>query len=320
MLSNNMLRNLNTSYGKMSKLQSQIQTGSKITRPSDDPVIAVRGMGYRTELDKISQYQRNTNEANAWLDTSDEALDQVGNALHRVKELIVQAANDTNTADDRAKILEEIKQIRLQVQDIGNTKVAGDYIFSGTKTNTPLFVNGQKNLADPNVPIDPNNPGGVDSKFADHPGVTEAIKVDVFDGIQLQVNTPARDEFYEIDSFLGEIEKILADDTKTGADIGDALGGTVGSTVGGTNIPTLDRVTENILTKRADIGARMNRLEMMENRLDIQFVNVTKQKSNNEDIDYAEAITQLVTAESIHQAALSTGAKIIQQTLVDFIR
>ena len=64
----------------------------------------------------------------------------------------------------------------------------------------------------------------------------------------------------------------------------------------------------------------MNRLEMMENRLDIQFVNVTKQKSNNEDVDYAEAITQMVTAESIHQAALSTGAKIIQQTLVDFIR
>ena len=309
MLSNNMLRNLNTSYGKMSKLQSQIQTGSKITRPSDDPVIAVRGMSYRTELNKIEQYQRNTNEANAWLDTTDEALDQVGNALIRVKELIVQAANDTNTSDDRAKILEEIKQIRLQVQDLGNTKVAGDYIFSGTKTNTPLFVDDEKNL-------NPNNPG----ELADHPGINKEVNVDVFDGIQLQINTPARNEFFEIDSFLEEMETILADGTKTGADIGEALGGTVGSTVGGTNIPTLDRVTENILTKRADIGARMNRLEMMENRLDIQFVNVTKQKSNNEDVDYAEAITQLVTAESIHQAALSTGAKIIQQTLVDFIR
>ena len=140
MLSNNMLRNLNTSYGKMSKLQSQIQTGSKITRPSDDPVIAVRGMGYRTELDKICQYQRNTNEANAWLDTSDEALDQVGNALHRVKELIVQAANDTNTADDRAKILEEIEQI----EKLGY----GNYPVCIAKTQYSLSDNAKNLLCD----------------------------------------------------------------------------------------------------------------------------------------------------------------------------
>jgi flagellar hook-associated protein 3 FlgL len=317
MLSNNMLRNLNTSYGKMSKLQDQIQSGTKITRPSDDPVIAVRGMAYRTELTKIEQYQRNTNEVNAWLDTSDEALDQVGSGLIRVKELVVQAANDTNTPEDRLKIFEEIKQIRLQMQDLGNTKVSGDYIFSGTKTNTPLFKDGAKNVP---TGFDPTVNGPATSTFADHPGMKEAVKVDVFEGIQLQMNTPARDEFFQIDSFLGELELILADPTKSGTDIGNALGGSVGATIGATTIPTLDRVTENILAKRADIGARMNRLEMMENRLDLQFVNVTKQKSNNEDIDYAESITQMVTAESIHQAALSTGAKIIQQTLVDFIR
>lgn len=302
MLSNNMLRNLNTSYGKMSKLQEQIQTGKKITRPSDDPVIAVRGMAYRKDLIKIEQYQRNTNEVNSWLDTSDEALDQLGTSLIRVKELIVQAANATNTADDRAKTLEEIKQIRLHIQDLANTKVSGDYIFSGTKTDVPLFKNGQKN------------------PDANHAGFENAVKVDVFEGIQLQMNTTMQEEFYELDDFFAELETILGDPNSTGEEIGAALGGSVGSSIGTTNIPALDRLNENILAKRADIGARMNRLEMMENRLDIQFVNITKQLSDNEDVDYAEAITNMVTAESIHQAALSTGAKIIQQTLVDFIR
>lgn len=316
MLSSNMLRNLNTSYGKMSKLQDQIQSGSKISRPSDDPVIAIRGMDYRTELTKIEQYQRNTNEVNSWLDTSDEVLDQVGSGLIRVKELVVQAANDTNTSEDRLRILEEIKQIRHQMQGLGNTKVSGDYIFSGTKTDTPLFVGDAKNVP---VGYDPTVNGPVTSTVADHPGMKEGVKVDVFEGIQLQKNTPARDEFYEIDSFLEELELILADPTKTGADIGNALGAEITGAAGAI-IPGLDTVHEKVLAKRANIGARMNRLEMMENRLDIQFVNVTKQKSNNEDIDYAESITQMVTAESIHQAALSTGAKIIQQTLVDFIR
>lgn len=58
----------------------------------------------------------------------------------------------------------------------------------------------------------------------------------------------------------------------------------------------------------------------MENRLSIREVSVTKQLSNNEDVDYAKAITEMVTSESIHQASLSVGSKIIQQTLVDFIR
>ena len=71
MLSTNMLRNLNTSYGKMSKYQDMLNTGMKITRASDDPVVAVKGMQYRTQLDKVEQFQRNVNEAHSWLDTTD---------------------------------------------------------------------------------------------------------------------------------------------------------------------------------------------------------------------------------------------------------
>ena len=139
MLSNNLLRNLNTSYGKMSKLQEQLESGSIISRPSDDPVVAVKGMGYRVDLDKNAQFQRNIGEAQTWTDTTDEALDQVGNSLIRVKELIVQAANGTNTEDDRKVIAAEISQIREQFKDIANTKVGENYIFSGTHTNSPLY-------------------------------------------------------------------------------------------------------------------------------------------------------------------------------------
>ena len=97
MLSSNMLRNLNNSYGKMSKYQEQLQSGKMVNRPSDDPVVAVKGMGYRVDLDKNAQFQRNIGEANSWLNSTDTAFDQVGEALKRVKELTVQAANDTNT-------------------------------------------------------------------------------------------------------------------------------------------------------------------------------------------------------------------------------
>lgn len=300
MLSSNMLRNLNTSYNKMSKYQDMLDSGSVISRPSDDPVVAVKGMGYRIDLDKNQQYQRNLREANTWLDTTDEALDQVGGALKRVKELIVQAANDTNTADDRQKINAEMQQIKGQLRDIANTKVGENYIFSGTHTNQPLYTD----------ETGPQNP-------AITTGGQKPIEINVFDGISMNINTPGADLFNNIDGFMTHVTTLL-ESGATGPEIGNALGLEV--TNGANKIPGLDGIYENTLTARADVGARQNRVEMMGNRLSLQEVNVTKQLSSNEDTDYAKTITEMVTQESIHQAALSVGAKIIQQTLVDFIR
>lgn len=306
MLSSNMLRNLNSSYGKMSKMQDQLTSGMKIVRASDDPVVAVKGMQYRTQLDKIGQFQRNMNEAEAWLDTTDTALDQIGTSLNRVKELVVQAANDTNTADERAKIKLEIDQIKEQLQDVANTQIGGKYIFSGTHTQKPLFVNGE---------INPD----LEDVTADPPlvtGATGAVKMEVFDGIQLTVNTnDAAGIFIKTTDILDQISEALEDPTSTGGEIGNLLGGLAD----GTNTTLADAQVQ-VLNIRADVGARQNRVELMTNRLDIQEINVTKQKSDNEDVDYAETITQMATQESIHQAALSVGAKIIQQTLVDFMR
>ncbi|WP_332651792.1 flagellar hook-associated protein FlgL [Lysinibacillus sp. 54212] len=301
MLSSNMLRNLNSSYNKMSKYQEMLNSGSIISRPSDDPVVAVKGMGYRVELDKNEQYKRNIREAHTWLDSTDEALDQVGSAMKRVKELIVQAANDTNTTEDRQKINAEITQIKQQLRDVANSKVGDNYIFSGTHTSQPLYTDS----------TGPQNP-------AITTGATGEIKINVFDGISMKLNTPGNDFFKEVDDFMGRVETVLQSDA-TSAEISDALGLDM-SDGAGNNIPALDGLYEKTLTIRAEVGARQNRVEMMENRLDIQNVNITKQKSQNEDTDYAKTITEMVTQESIHQAALSVGAKIIQQTLVDFIR
>ncbi|MEK5230800.1 flagellar hook-associated protein FlgL [Lysinibacillus sp. FSL K6-0232] len=300
MLSSNMLRNLNTSYSKMSKYQDMLTSGMKITRPSDDPVVAVKGMGYRVDLDRNAQYQRNLREANTWLDTTDEALDQVGSALKRVKELIVQAANDTNTADDRQKINAEMEQLREQLRDIANTRAGDNYIFSGTHTNEPLYID----------KTGPQNP-------AVSTGRDKSIEINVFDGISMNINTSGADLFENVDAFMSQVNTLLQSGA-TGEEISGALG--LDITDGVNTIPGLDSVYADTLTLRAEVGARQNRVELMENRLEIQEVNVTKQMSANESTDYAKTITDMVTQDSIHQAALSVGARIIQQTLVDFIR
>lgn len=304
MLSNNMLRNLNTSYGKMSQLQDQINSGRKFTRASQDPVAAIKGMQYRVQLDKIGQFQRNMNEAEAWLDTTDTSLDQVGNALNRVKELVVQAANDTNTSEDRQKIESEIEQIRQQIQDVANTQLGGKYIFAGTETQTAPFVNGAI------------NPALYDANGVPQGGAISEVQIEVFDGIKFTVNTnDAIPLFNNINNFLQKVQDELKDANTNGGAIGDFLG-----SIANGNNDDLASLQGSVLSARADVGAKMNRAELMLNRLDIHEVNVTKQKSENEDTDYAKTITEMTTQESIHQAALSVGAKIIQQTLVDFMR
>ncbi len=288
MLSNNMLRNLSSSYNKMGTLQEQITSGKKITRPSQDPVVAIKGIGYRTDLGKVEQYQRNLGEVHNWLDSSDDALDKVGLALQRVQELVIDAANDTKTPEDRLKIEKEIDQIRNQIQDLGNTKVGDKYIFSGTKTLSPLYD------------------GSYLTAKASASFIND-INIEVYDGVEIKVNTNGIGTFDEIDEMLNDLQMILKADP--------AAIGTYDSLISDIN------TNQNIvLGSRADIGARQNRVDMMENRLGTQEVIVTKQLSNNEDIDYEKSISEMITQESIHRASLSVGARIIQPSLMDFLR
>lgn len=282
MLSNNMLRNLSNSYSKMGKLQNQIDSGKKITRPSDDPVVAMKGMGYRTTLGKVEQYQKNTGEVQSWLDTSDDTLDKVGSALQRANELAIQAANGTNTDADRDKIQSELDQLRQHMQSLANTKIGDKFIFSGTKTSTPLY----------------DSVTGYPDPLASD-AFEKDVKIEVFDGVQLSASTNAIDLFRNIDQMFEGIKDGTIDFNKA--------------------VGEIDTQLNSLLVARADIGARQNRVDLMADRLSSQEIIATKQMSENEDIDYEETITDLITQESIHSAALSVGARIIQPSLVDFL-
>ncbi|EIJ80515.1 flagellar hook-associated protein FlgL [Bacillus methanolicus PB1] len=299
MLSNNMLRNLTSSYERLGKYQEQLTTGKKISRPSDDPVVAMKGIAYREDLAKVHQYQRNIGEAHSWIDSADDALDKVGLALQRVQELVVQASSDTATPEDRKKIADEIDQIQKQIVDVANTKIGGKYIFNGADTKNPLFTGYPDDTGNNlNLTANPN---------------TSDVEIEVFDGITLDVNINGKELFTGTtgqDGIVGMLQNLkidLRDAAKTGTDIGGYLSQVEGQ-------------QDKLLASRSELGAKQNRVEMMEERLATREVIITKVMSNNEDIDYEKTITELISQESVHRAALSVGARIIQPTLMDFLR
>ncbi|KRD82920.1 flagellar biosynthesis protein FlgL [Bacillus sp. Root147] len=287
MLAANSLKQISNSYNKLETLQNQLSMGKKITRPSDDPVVATKGMAYRSNLSEVNQYKRNLTEAQSWFDSSESGLEQVNSILQRTKELVVQGLNGTNESDDRQAIAREIEQLKLDYMQVGNTQVVGNYIFNGVNVGAPPISENASGMIESNINLDP-------------------FSVEVSKGIQLRVNIHPENIF-------GQGAFDLMNNVQTAFEQNDVNTLKDLSTQVDTQLSTL-------LAERSELGARSNRLELIENRLDSQEITATKMLSNNEDADIEKVITDLTVQESVHRAALGVGAQIIQPTLLDFLR
>lgn len=286
MLTNNMLSNLSSSYEKMSKLQEQVSSQKKFSKPSDNPVAAMMGMGYRTNLNQIGQYQSNIAEATNWIDSTDDAITESVSAMQRIRELTVQGSNGTYEGEQLKTITEEIKQLKEHLITLGDTQIGGKYIFNGQDTNV--------------------RPSSVKDGNGNAVYGTGDINLEVFSGISLKINTDGSKIFGDALAAGGSIDQSI-EALENGGDVTGTLEG-------------LDATINTFLGMQAQVGARQNRIELMTDRLKQQEVFATEILSENEDVDIEKAIMDLTTQESVHSAALSIGAKIMQPSLLDFLR
>ncbi|SHH69861.1 flagellar hook-associated protein 3 FlgL [Caloranaerobacter azorensis DSM 13643] len=333
MLINNMMRNLNNNLKKMNKIQQKLSSGKKFQLPSDDPIGVSRSLKLNTDIAKIEQYKRNLDDAMSWLEMTESAVAEVEDVLQRARELTVQAANGTNSDDDLKMISSEIEQLKDHLIKISNTTYAGRYIFSGYKTDVPLL--------DENGKFKLTNYEAGSGTFSSHVlskdevsnynvGISDKIAINIvgvkvfgkFEGDLDNPNFDSNVNGYEIDSTNKTSNSANADKSyliamfdslKTALDSGDSE--TIQKTLG-----RIDKVMENLLSITADIGAKSNRLELTKKRLESQSINFTKLLAENEEADIAEVIMNLKVNENVYRASLSAGARIIQPTLVDFLR
>lgn len=140
MMVNNLMRNLNRNLIRLDKMQQKLASGKKFVNPSDDPIGVSRSLRLNTEVATMEQHKRNADDVHSWLNTTEMAASNINEILKRAKELTIQAVNETNSINERISIAEEIKELRNQLIQIGNTTYAGSYLFSGFKTDKPLFA------------------------------------------------------------------------------------------------------------------------------------------------------------------------------------
>jgi len=287
-------RNLNRTLTEMTKLQEQMTTGRKINRASDDPVGITYSLRYRSELQANEQYQKNIDMALSWLDFNDTVLQQAQDVLKRLKELAVQGANGTNPDVALDNIADEVEQLKDQMIDIANSTLNGKYVFNGEQTNVKPYDTSAPSFDPSTVQTD-----------------TGAIYYMVGVGVKLQINLSGSDVFGrpgENDNVFKVFDRIISA-LRNGNHQGVA-----------DEISNIESRMDKILNQQAEIGARVNRVELMQNRLKDLELNLTDLQSKTEDVDFEKLIIDAKINENIYQASLSVGARIITPSLVDFLK
>ena len=306
MMSNQLLRNVSNNLGRMNTLQDQLSTGKRINAPSDDPVGLTFAMRYRSEISANDQYIRNVDSAKSSLDYTDMALSQMGDVLHRVRELMVKGADGSlpQTGYDAVKL--EMDELFNQLVEIGNSKFNGKYVFNGEQTETQPY---------PTTTLNDTNPDAL--KAFNVATDTKQIKYELGPGMVLSVNITGNDVFGmpvtdEADTDSDNVFHVLRQ-------VSEALGSGVSEEVSRL-LGKIDTRINTLLEQRAEIGARTNRVSLVEGRLEDISINLMSIKSKTEDADLAYVITNLKMEENVYQASLSAGAKLITPSLVDFLR
>ncbi|WDV46122.1 flagellar hook-associated protein FlgL [Clostridiaceae bacterium M8S5] len=335
MLVMNLMNNLNSNLNKLDKTQQKIASGKKFQLPSDDPIGVSKSLKFHTDLSRIEQYQSNLKDGLSWMKVTEDSIKQVGEIMKRAKELTIQALNGTNSDDDKKKISEEIGQLKEQLIKISNATYAGRSIFTGYKTDTDLLDK------DGNYKLTNYKAGTVGGSDIIKLNDTEVSKYNIGVSDEIGINTVGIRLFgkkgIDLDtvSYTGSVNGYKVDktsktseiDTNTNKSYMIALFDDIKKCMDTNNnvdlnkdLDRLANVNEVVLSLRAEIGAKCNRLDMTEKRMTDENLTFTKLMSENENVDMSEAIMQSKMEESVYNASLAVGMKVIMPTLVDFIR
>ena len=286
-MSLNSLANVQASLNRTAKLQEQMSSGKLLNRPSDSPTGTVTSLSLRSQISAQEQYAANAQDGAAWLGTLDTALQSVGSALQRVRDLTVQAAN-TGTLDVNARqaMAAEITTLRDGLTGLANTTYLGRPVFGGTTAGGRAF--------DPTTYAYVGDSGTVTRRVDDRTQVSVGS-----DGAAV-FGSGASSVFAFLDTLAADV---VSNPSALARDL-TALDGRMGT----------------VLNALTDVGVRTNQVEQAQIAAKNKALDLRATLSGVEDIDLPSVIIDLQLQETTYQAALAATAKVLQPTLMDFLR
>ncbi len=285
---NQLNRSFHNNLRTLSRWTNMLATGKKINKPSDDVTGMMRSMDYRVSINELQQHKENINEAESNLSFADTAMSSMEDVLSRARELALQAANGTQTQQSRASIAKEIGSLRDEVFRLSGSSFKNRHIFSGFKTDTSPFGSG---------------PG------FNYQGDSGEIKVVIDGNTTMAINIPG-DQVFSVGGTthmetLDTLYNDLMANNQTGIE---------------NAITDIDSAFDQVANVRADIGARLNRLDNLKSSIENRDYTLKGFLSETVDTDIAEAVTEISKTEVALESLRQSGADILSRSLLNFLR
>jgi len=287
MMTQTSVSSLQTNLAKLSKIQEQINTGKVLNRPSDSPTDTSSAMRLRSALSQQNQYSRNVDDGNAWLGQIDNALGTAADELNRAHDIALQAANSVSMDQTALNALAaEVDQIRNGLVSTANTTYLDRPVFGGITSGGAAY----------------------DSSGA-FVGTTGTVNRSVADGVKVAVNVNGPEAFGPDGNSVFDHLTALAAALRSGT-----------TSAVSTAVATIAADTDRVNTVRAEVGARENRLDAAGTSAKNTQLSLTSSIGKLENVDLTEATVNLQAQQVTYQASLAATARVIQPSLLDFLR
>lgn len=314
MMANSFMTDMNNNLENLNRINQQSSSGKNFSKPSHDPAGVIRSMQLHTGIDANKQYNKNISNVINWLDVTDTALDQIGKQLGKIRDKLEEAGNAGYGETERKALKDEVNGIIASMSQTLNTNFDGKYVFSGTRvTGKPTGI--QKDGTTKNNSIDYINKDGsmpLDPAGDEYKQMNGKLKAEISEGVVMEYNVTATEVLQGDVDLRKLLENIVnhldSDDPK---EINKLYGEDLGN---------IDKALDNVLRIRAEVGAKQNRMEAAKEMNKETNFNMTEILSNIEDVNYAEKHMEFAVLQAVYISSLQTSAKILQPTLMDYLR
>lgn len=284
---------LQSALGRLAKTQEQLSTGRILNRPSDSPSDTSSAMRVRSGLADNAQYLRNAEDGLGWLNQIDQTLSSSIFQVRRARYLALQGVNGATGTQAREALATEVDQIREGLIAAANTTYLDRPVFGGVTAGDRAY--------------------NEDGTYA---GTAGAVQRTVADGVTVQVNAAA-DAVFGPDPDDPAGQTVFADL----ADLAAALRSPSADTAAiQTGIERMQVAMDRMTTAFADVGTRANRLERAVESAKDAELSLTTTLTGLENVDLPRAMVDLQMQEVAYQASLATTARVMQPSLLDFLR
>ncbi len=283
MMTANIKRNVFRQSEQLLRSQEILTSGKRINRPSDDPVGIGKVLDYRKTLASFEQYERNIQQAK-------NRIEFMETTLEGVDELIVDAKNwavnqSGSSTADRDAAIKSVQSIREQILQLANSKMGRNYIFSGFQTDSPAF----------------DASGGYN-------GDNGYFSVLTADGAEMQIEADGGRLFQGTEDVFDALDDLI-----TGLQTDDVA-------LIDAQIDRLIGAQAQVREVRSENGAQYQQLELSEGQMAKLKMTVEELLDHTEKASVEEAIINLKNQEMAYEIALNTSARIVQPTLMNFLR